>query len=148
MKVILLQDVKGTGKKGQVVEVSEGHGNNFLIPRKLAMEPTKANLNALGEQQKQAAHKQQKELDAAKELAERLQAESIKIPVRVSENGKIFGSISNKEIAEAFLSQTGIAIDRKKIVLPDPIKAKGSYSVNLKLHPQVAAKLNFEVIEG
>lgn len=146
MKVILLQDVKGTGKKGQIVEVSDGHGRNFLLPRKLAAEASKANINELDAKQKQAEHKQQKELDAAQALAAQLKEKRVRIPVRVGESGKMFGSVSNKEIAEALQSQANITVDKKKIVLAEPVKTTGSYTAQVKLYAQVAAELHFDVV--
>lgn len=145
MKVILLEDVKGTGKKGQICEVSDGHARNFLLPRKLVAEATKANLNELEAKQKQADHKLQRELTAAQETAARLQDKTVRLLVRVGENGKMFGSVSNKEIAEALQSQTGISVDKKKIVLGEPVKAVGQYTATAKLHTQVNAKIRFEV---
>ena len=148
MKVILLEDVKGTGKKGQIIDASDGHARNFLLPRKLAAEATKANLAQLEAKQKNDEHKLQKEKDAARQLAERLKEFNLSIPVRVGENGKLFGSVSNKEIAEALQSQAGIAVDKKKIVLGEPVKALGHYMVNLKLSAQVTAQISFDVVSG
>ena len=148
MKVILLEDVKGTGKKGQIADVSDGHARNFLLPRKLAVEASKSNLSELEAKQKQAGHKLQKEQEAARTLAERINQTEIKITARVGESGKMYGSVTNKEIAEALQTQAGITVDRKKITLPDPIKTLGRHTVNIKLHPQAPAQLRIEITEG
>jgi len=146
MKIILLEDVKGTGKKGQVVNASDGHARNFLFPRKLAIEATAANMAALEKQQKDAQNKVAKEVAAANELAEKLQAKPVTIAAKVGEKGRMFGSISNKEVAEAILSQLGVTVDKKKITLNEPVKSVGEYTAAVKLHTQVTAKLAFEVV--
>jgi len=145
MKVILLEDVKGIGKKGQVINASDGHAKNFLFPRKLATEATAANLAALEAQKKTAQNKVAKEVSTAQELAEKLQAKPILLKVKTGEKGRMFGSITNKEIAEAIQSQVGEAVDKKKIVLADPIKSVGNYTAVVKLHAQVSAKLEVEI---
>ena len=145
MKVILLEDVKGIGKKGQILNASDGHARNFLLPRKLAVEATSANLAALETQQKTAQNKVAMEVKAAKELAEKLQVKPVNLKVKVGEKGRMFGSISNKEIAEAIQSQLGEVVDKKKIVLADPIKSVGTYTVTAKLHAQVSVKLEVEI---
>ena len=145
MKVILLEDVKGTGKKGQVVNASDGHARNFLFPRKLAIEATGANLASLEAQQKKAEHKVTQEVKVAQALADKLQAKPITINAKVGDKGRMFGSISNKEVAEAIQSQLGVAVDKKKIVLTEPVKAVGRYTATAKLHPKVSAKVEFEV---
>jgi len=145
MKVILLEDVKGTGKKGQVVNASDGHARNFLFPRKLAIEATDSNLASLEAQQKKAQHKVAQEVNAAQELAGKLTAKPVVIKAKVGDKGRMFGSISNKEVAEAIQSQLGVAVDKKKIVLTEPVKSIGKYTAAAKLHPQVSAKVEFEV---
>jgi len=145
MKVILLEDVKGTGKKGQVVNASDGHARNFLFPRKLAIEANDTNLASLNAQQKKAEHKLSLEVKAAQDLAEKLQAKPVVIKAKVGDKGRMFGSISNKEVAEAIQSQLGVAVDKKKLVLTDPVKSVGKYTATAKLHPQVSAKVDFEV---
>jgi len=145
MKVILLEDVKNIGKKGQVINTSDGHARNFLFPRKLAVEASATNMANLEAQQQKAQHKVATEVNAAQEIAEKLQAKPVVIKVKVGDKGRMFGSISNKEIAEAIQSQLGITVDKKKIVLSDPVKAVGTYTVTAKLHAQVAAKLNVEI---
>ena len=146
MKVILLEDVKGVGKKGQVINASDGHARNFLLPRKLAIEATDSNLKSLETQQKKVQHKVAQEVAAAQDIAEKLQSQPIKISAKVGDKGRMFGSISNKEIAEAIQSQLGLAVDKKKIVLSDQVKTVGTYTATAKLHAQVSAKLDFEVV--
>ena len=146
MKVILLQDVKGTGKKGQIVDVSDGHGKNFLIPRKLASEATQAALNDWEKQKKTAEHKRQGEIASAQELASRVEKALVKIPMKVGENGKMFGSVGTKEIAAAMSSQTGIDVDRKKIVLDEPIKVIGTKKVPVKLYADIQAQVSVEIV--
>ena len=144
MKVILLEDVKGTGKKGQVIEASDGHARNFLIPRKLAAEATKANMAQLEAKQKKADTQLQQDIEAAQALAAKLRETNVKIPVKVGD-GKIYGSISNKEVAEALQKQLGLSIDRKKIVM-DAVKTLGEHKATVKLHPKVHMSLSFELI--
>jgi len=144
MKVILLADVKGTGKKGQTIEASDGHARNFLIPRKLAVEATKANMAQLEGQQKKVANQLQKDIEDAQAIAAKVKETEIKVSVKAGSAGKIFGSIGNKEIAEA-LVRYGITVDKKKIVVA-AIKTTGEHTATLKLHPQVSATLKFEVV--
>ena len=144
MKVILLEDVKGTGKKGQTVEASDGHARNFLIPRKLAVEATKANIAQFEGAQKKAASQLQKDIENAQAIVAKLKETEVKIPVKAGSAGRIFGSIGNKEIAEA-LVKYGITVDKKKIVA-SAIKTTGQHSATIKLHPQVSTSLNFEVV--
>lgn len=145
MQVILLEDVKGVGKKGQIVNASDGHALNFLLPRKLAEEATKANLTRIDAQKKKAEHKLGQEVYVAQKIADKLKDVKIKIPVRVGENGKIFGSISNKEVAEAVQSQVGIAIDKKKVNM-QAVKTIGEHTASVNLHPQVKVLLKFELV--
>ncbi len=141
MKVILLKDVAGTGKKGQLVEVSDGHAKNFLIPKKLASEATKSNINDLEQKRASAEAKQKRELDAANELAQSLNEKRVSLKVRTGENGKVFGSVTSKEIAEALSSIAGISIDKKKIALDEPIKQVGEHKVQIKLYPRVSTTI-------
>ena len=145
MKVILLQDVKGTGKQGQLVEVNTGHARNFLLPRKLAVEATPASLAELEKKKKYEETRRMRELEKATELAKKLEEYTIKVEAKVGEKGKLFGSITNKEISEALEAQTGISIDRRRIVLDEPIKTVGEKTVEIKLHSQVSAKLKVEI---
>jgi len=145
MQVILLEDVKGVGKKGQTVNAADGHALNFLIPRKLAMEATKTNLAQLDVQKKKAEKKLNDDIAAAQAIADKLKDIKIKIPVRVGEKGKLFGSISNKEVAEAVQSQAGIAIDKKKFNM-QAVKTIGEHTAVINLHAKVKASLTFELV--
>jgi large subunit ribosomal protein L9 len=141
MEIILTQDVRSLGKKGEVVKVSDGYARNFILPKKLGVQATKQNLYEL-EQQKAAEAKRQKELlEEAKDFAKKLGEISIKVGIKAGEGGKTFGSISTKEIAAAVKDQFNLDIDKKKIQLSDPIKNAGSYTVPVKLHPQVTADM-------
>ncbi len=147
MKVILTQDIKGQGKKGQLVEVSDGYARNFLMPRGLAQEATKENLNVMHGKQEAEAYKKQMALDDAKELAKKLGELTVEIKAKSGENGKLFGSVTSKEIVEELLGAHHIKIDKKKLVLPDGIKTLGTTEVEIKLHPGVSAKLKVSVTE-
>ncbi|MDF2538935.1 MAG: hypothetical protein K0S76_1956 [Herbinix sp.] len=145
MEIILIQDVKALGKKGEIVKVSDGYARNFILPKKLGMEATKQNLYEL-KMQKDAELKKQKELlDEAKELAKKLEGITIKLTVKAGEGGRTFGSISSKEIAAAVKEQFGYDFDKKKLQLNDPIKNAGTYTVPIKLHPQVTAEMKVMV---
>lgn len=145
MKVILLQDVKGHGKKGQLVDASDGYARNFLIPKKLAVEATAQNMSELRNAETKKRIQEEKELASAKEAAAKLEGCMVKIQRTCGADEKLYGSVSSKDIAEALLLQYGIDIDRRKIVLDEAIKAYGSYSVNVKLHASVTGKINFVV---
>jgi len=141
MEIILTQDVKSLGKKGEVVKVSDGYARNFILPKKYGVEATKQNLYDL-EQQKAADAKRQKELlDEAKDFAKKREKLTVKVSIKAGEGGKTFGSISTKEIAAAVKDQFNLEIDKKKLQLSDPIKNAGSYTVPVKLHPQVTAAM-------
>ena len=145
MEVILLQDVKALGKKGDIVKVSDGYARNFILPKKLGLEANKQNLYDLN-QQKAAEEKRQKEiLEEAKEQAKKLEELTIKVSIKAGEGGKTFGSVSSKEIGAALKEQFGFEIDKKKLQLNDAIKNAGSYTVGVKLHPQVTAELKIKV---
>ncbi len=145
MEIILIQDVKSLGKKGEIVKVSDGYARNFILPKKLGLEATKQNLYEL-QQQKAAEEKRQKELlEEAKEFAKKLEEITVKTSIKVGEGGRTFGSISAKEIVAAVKDQFGIDIDKKKLQLSDPIKSAGSYTVKVKLHPQVTAEMKVMV---
>jgi len=146
MKVILLEDVKGSGVKGQIVNVSDGHAKNFLIPRKLAAEATKTALKDWETQKKTDERRRQGEIGAAQELAKKMEAFIVKIPMKVGANGKLFGSVGSKEIAAAMSSQTGTDVDRKKIVLDEPIKSIGIKKVPVKLYANITAQLSVEIV--
>ena len=147
MKVILTQDIKGQGKKGQLVEVSDGYARNFLMPRGLAQEATKENLNVMHGKQEAEAYKKQMALDDAQELAKKLGELTVEIKAKSGENGKLFGSVTSKEIVEELLGAHHIKIDKKKLVLPDGIKTLGTTEVEIKLHPGVSARLKVSVTE-
>lgn len=148
MKVILLEDVKGVGKKGELINASDGHARNFLLPKKLAVEANAANLNELAQQKKSEENKRAKELEEAKTLAASIEEKDITIPVKIGENGKLFGSVTNKEIEAALAAQTGLSIDRKKISLLEPIKTVGEKKVAIKLHPKVSASLRVNIVQS
>ena len=142
MKVILTQDVKGQGKKGQMINVSDGYARNFLFPKGLAAEANTANVNIMKSQQ--AAHdaKKAKELKEAKELAESLSKIDLVIKIKAGESGRLFGAISNKDIAEELKKQHNYDIDKKKIILNDVIKSIGTFEIQAKLYSEVIAKFN------
>ncbi len=145
MEIILTQDVKSLGKKGEIVKVSDGYARNFILPKKLGMEATKQNLYDLN-MQKAAEEKRQKEiLEEAKEFGKKLEELTIKVSIKAGEGGKTFGSVSTKEIAEAAKKQFNLELDKKKLQLNDPIKNAGSYTVPVKLHPQVTAEMKVKV---
>lgn len=146
MKVLLEQDVKGTGKQGQIVEVSDGYARNFLLPRKLATPADAASINAANIKKSAAQHKKFQEGVQARELAKQLSTISVKIPAKVGENGKLFGSITAKEVAAALEAQHKIVIDRKKIELSDPIKALGSFQVKAHLYENTDTAFTVEVV--
>lgn len=148
MKIILLEDVKALGKKGQVVEVSDGYGKNFILKKKLGVEATGANMNDLKLQNAQKEKLAKEQLEAARELAKVLEEKSVTVKIKAGEGGKAFGSVSTKEIAAAYKEQCGIEIDKKKIQLPEAIKTFGAHEVPVKLHPQVTGKLKVKVQEA
>ena len=147
MKVILQQDVKGQGKKGQMVEVSEGYARNFLLPRKLAVEATAENVNTMRMQDKAKAARLAEEKAAAQALAERLKGVQVKIKARAGQGGKLFGSITSKEISEELKKQFDMDVNKSKIVLSDPIKSFGAFEVKCKLGSEVSGVINLLVIE-
>ena len=147
MKVILTEDVKSLGKKGDVVEVSDGYARNFILSKKKGLEATPANLNNLKLKKANDERIAQEQLDEAKAFAADLATRQVKLSIRLGEGGKTFGSITAKEIAQGLQEQTGIEIDKKKLVLTDPIKSFGTYEVKVKLHPQVTATLRVHVSE-
>ena len=146
MEIVLLEDVKALGKKGQIVKVNDGYARNFILPKKLGVEATAKNLNDLKLQKANAAKVAQ--LAAAKELAEKIESGQVVLKMKAGEGGKAFGSVSGKEIAAAASEQLGLDIDKKKLVLPDPIKTFGNHEVPVKLHKDVTAKLTVKVTEA
>ena len=147
MKVILLEDVKSLGKKGEIVTVSDGYARNMILPKKLGVEATGKNLNYLKLQNQHAEKVAQENLEAAKALAESLKDKKVEVKMKSGEGGRTFGSISTKEIAEAAKTQLNMELDKKKMVLKDPIKALGTYEVQIKLHPKVTGSLTVHVSE-
>ncbi len=148
MKVILLKDEKKLGKKGDIVEISEGYARNFVLPKKIAAEATAKNLNDLKLQKAHEAKVAQEQLDAAKALADKLEAKEVVVKIRAGEGGKAFGSVSSKEIAAACKEQHGLDVDKKKIQLQENLKSFGTVEVVVKLHPQVSARLVVKVEEA
>ena len=147
MKIILLEDVKTLGKKGDVVNVSDGYARNAILPKKLGVEATAKNLNDLKLQNQHADKVAAENLAKAKELAKEIEQKKVVIKIKSGDGGKLFGSVSTKEIAQAAKEQTGLELDKKKMQLTDPIKALGTYEVPVKLHPQVTTKLTVQVVE-
>lgn len=147
MKVILLEDVKSLGKKGQIVNVSDGYARNFVLPKKLGLEATSKNLNDLKLQKANEEKVAQQILDAAKELAKKVEAGKVEVKIKIGEGGRTFGSVSTKEIAIAVKEQMGYEIDKKKIQLKDAIKTLGTHVVPVKLHQKVTAELKVIVTE-
>ena len=140
MKIILLQDEKKLGKKGDIIEASEGYARNYILPKKIGVEASSKNLNDLKLHKANEEKVAQENLDAAKALATELETKQVVVKIKAGEGGRTFGSVSSKEI--------GIEIDKKKIQLPESLKNFGSYEVTVKLHPQVAAKLTVKVTEA
>ena len=148
MDIVLLEDVKALGKKGQVVKINDGYARNFILPKKLGVEATTKNLNDLKLQKANDARIAAEQLEAARELGAKIEAASITLSIKAGEGGRAFGSVSSKEIAKAVTDQLGLDIDKKKITLNDPIKAIGSFEVPIKLHKDVTAKLAVKVVEA
>ena len=147
MKVILLQDVKGKGKKGQMLEVSDGYARNFMLPRKLAIEATADAINTMRMNDKAAAEKAAKERAEALEVSKQLRNMTVIVKAKGGGAGKLFGSVTNQEIADALASQSGIKLDKRKIVVADPIKNVGTYTVNCKLGYEITAPLSVKIEE-
>lgn len=145
MKVILLKDEKKYGKKGDIIEVSDGFAKNYLIPNKIATYATSTALNQAKQLKESEQHKQEVMLMQAKELKDKIEKTQIKLSVKVGENGKVFGSVTSKEISQEFEKQ-GIIFDKKKIKLDNPIKSIGLFTIKAKLHPQVTANIKLEVV--
>lgn len=148
MKVILLKDVKGTGVKGDVVNISDGYARNFLFPKGLAIEATKANLDELKNKERAQQKRIEQEKQEARELAKKISEITLVIKAKSGENGKLFGSVTNKEIAQELKKQHNITIDRKKIVLNEPIKQLGQMDLEVKLYPEISGKLTVKVEEA
>lgn len=148
MKVVLLEDVKKLGKKGDIVEVAEGYGNNFLIKRGLAMAGTTTNINNAKQKQDATAHKKQVANDEAYVLASQLAKVEVTIPVKMGEGGRVFGSVTAKDISEGVQKAYKVELDKKKIELKDPIKTLGTHEVTLRVHPEITTTIKVHVVEG
>ena len=147
MKVILLQDIKGTGKKDAIVEVSDGYARNFLFPKKMAVEATNSAINVVAGKNESKKHKAQVELEEAQVLAARLDGRKIIIKAKAGSSDRLFGSVTTKDIAEQLQKDCDIVIDKRKIVLENDIKSFGTYSVLVKVYTNVTATLTVEVCE-
>lgn len=145
MKVILLEDVKKVGKRGEIIEVSDGYGRNVLIKKGLALEGTPQNLNTAKQRQASAAHKKAVDSDEAKIMASQLAKVKVTIPVKVGEEGRVFGAVTAKDISDA-LKEQRIDIDKKKIEIKEPIKATGAYEVLIRVHPEITAIIEVTVV--
>ena len=148
MKIILKQDVKGKGKKGQMIEAAEGYARNFLIPKGLAVEATADAVNTMRMNDKATAERIAREKAEAMETAKKLRELTVTVTAKGGGAGRLFGSVTNQEIADALKNQTGIALDKRKIVLADPIKTVGTYTVTCKLGYEIAAPLTVKIQEG
>lgn len=148
MEVILQQDVKGLGKKGDVVKVADGYGRNFLLPRGLAVPATVGNLKQVDLEKESQKQKRERELKEAQEVAARIQGQKLQIATKVGESGKLFGSITSQEIAERLKKQYKVEIDKRKIELEEPIKSVGKHQVKIRIHPQVQVEIIVQVTEG
>lgn len=147
MKVILLEDVKSLGKKGEVVDVNEGYARNCILKKKLGVEANASNMNDLKLQKNNDAKIAQEQLEAAQAFAKELETKEIVVSIKAGEGGKTFGSVSSKEIAQSFKAQCGVEIEKKKIQLEEPIRSFGVYDVKVKLHPKVTGTLKVKVKE-
>lgn len=145
MKVILLKDVKGVGKAGEIINASDGHARNYLIPRGLAKEATEGSIKVLEMQKAAEARKKQQELQEAKALAEKLSSLTVNLKGKAGEGGRLFGSITAKDIAEGLEKQHKIKIDKRKIQLDNPIRELGASFVEIKVYPEVTAKMKVEI---
>ena len=147
MKVILLKDVKGTGKKDQIIEVSDGFGRNYLLPRKLAVEATNEAVNSIENSKSAAKHREDVKKNEAEQAARELKGKTVTVKVRAGENGRLYGSITTQEIADALKAQHGVELDKRKIEVEGKVTSVGQTSITIKLYPGVAAKMNL-VIEA
>lgn len=146
MKVILMQDIKGVGKKDTIINANDGYARNFLFPKKLAVEANKENLAKLKSKQNSEAHKKDLEKQKAEELKQKLSKIELRINVKAGENGKIFGSITSKEVSAELKKQYNIEIDKKKIILKEPIKELGAFTLDIKLYEGIMGKLKINIL--
>ena len=147
MKVILLEDVKSLGKKGDVVNINDGYARNFVLPKKLGVEANNKNLNDLKLQKAKEEKIARQQLEAAQAFAKEMEEDAVVLSIKAGEGGRTFGSVSSKEIAQAYKEQKGKEIDKKKIVLPEPIRSFGGFEGGVKLHPKVTGTLRVKVTE-
>lgn len=145
MQVILTQDVKGQGKKGQMVNVSDGYARNYLLPKGLAQPATKSNINVMKGKQESLEYKKQKEIEEANEIAEKMKEITVLLKAKAGDNGKLFGSITSKDVAEELKMQYHIKLDKKKFVMPDGIKTLGETTIDVKLYTGIIGKLKVMV---
>jgi len=145
MKVILKQDVKGLGKIEQMVEASDGYARNFLLPKGLAVEASASNVNIMKTKKEAETNKKDREIAQAKELAKKIKNITITLKVKAGENGKLFGSITSKDIVEAMKTQQKLEIDKKKLIMPDALKAVGTFEVEVKLYPEISSKFTVKI---
>lgn len=148
MKVILLQDIRGKGKKGQMIEASDGYARNYLLPRKMAIEATADNINTMKMNDKAKAEQMAREKAQAQEFADKLKEITVEITAKSGNGGRLFGSITSAEVSEALKAQHGIAIDKKKIVQDEPIKSFGTFTLKAKLGYEITANISVHVSEG
>ncbi len=148
MDIVLLEDVKALGKKGQIVKVNDGYARNFILPKKLGIEATSKNLNDLKLQKANEEKVVAEQLQEARDFGAKLSESSVTLSIKAGEGGRAFGSVSGKEISAAIKSQLGYDLDKKKLVLPEPLKTFGSHEVPIKLHKDVTAKLIVKVVES
>lgn len=146
MEVIFVKDLKGQGKAGEKKNISDGYAKNFLIPKGFAIEATTANLNNLKGKKESEAYKKEQELKNAQLLKEKLETVTVVLKTKAGDNGKLFGSITSKDIAEQLSKQYTISVDKKKIVLPDGIKETGTFNIDVKLYPSVTGKIKVNVV--
>ncbi|MBO5091723.1 MAG: 50S ribosomal protein L9 [Clostridia bacterium] len=147
MKVVLLQDVKAQGKKDDIVEVSEGYARNFLFPKKLAIPADAKAINDIKNKKSSEAHKIELERIAAREIAEKLNQTTVKIVAEAGKDGKFYGAVTSKDIAEALKAQAKIEVDKRKVILDSPIKSFGTYKVDIKLYQEISGRVTIMVIE-
>ncbi len=147
MKVILQQDVRGKGKRGQMIEVAEGYGRNYLLPRKLAVEATADNVNTMRMNDKATAERQARERAEALDISKRLKDITVTVTCKGGGAGRLFGSVTSQEISDSLKAQTGIEIDRRRIVIPEAIKTVGQYTVKCKLGYEISGDLKLNVVE-
>lgn len=145
MKVILKRDIKGVGQKGDIINASDGYARNYLLPRELAYEASEGNMKVLNEKRESEKFRKDNESQNARELAKKLTGLSVNFDVKAGENGRLFGSITSKDIAEEIKKQHGFDVDKKKIVLNEPIKAAGVYNIEVKVYPEISARLKVVV---